>query len=257
MGRMEEGRQRQLKRWRQTICGKCGQCRRRGLTSWVAFRLVDWAFEMAQQLRKSRQEVGLLVLIDPTTPHFSNDAAREVPSISSGSSDHGGVGRLCRNLKQLDPNRSASYIWAGVKWRSEYLARALKMQVCCAYLWLGRQIPSKLRMSYFFEVSWIAIGKYRAKQYTGRVVLLTAETRVVGSQTVWPELIPAALETHELPGGHLVRSDQGLRSGGLGKLPEGFPTERAGQVSLQFLTGFSATSTRLKRTSKSNFLPGH
>ena len=103
------------------------------------------AFEMAQQLRQSGQQLALLVLIDPTPPRCSDVGAREVPSTGSGFGYRSALGRYWRNLKHLDPNRWASYLSAGLKWRSEYLVRALKMQVCCAYLQFGGQLPSRLR----------------------------------------------------------------------------------------------------------------
>ena len=66
-------------------------------------------------------------------------------------------------------------------------------------------------------------------------MLLTAETGVVGSQTVWHELIPAALETHELPGGHLDPINGSVVEVWGKCLKDSLL--RADQVGLQFLTG--------------------
>jgi thioesterase domain-containing protein/acyl carrier protein len=161
------------------------------------------AFEMARQLRQSGQQVGLLILIDPTPPNFSNAGTREVSSIGSESGDHGVVGRHWRNLRQQDPGRWVSYLLAGMKWRRQYYARALKMLLCCAYFRIGRRIPSGLRMFYFFETSEKATAKYMPSPYDGPVVLLQSQSSAAGSLSVWREFISGDLKIHELPGDHL------------------------------------------------------
>ena len=161
------------------------------------------AYEMAQQLQQSGQEVGLLVLIDPTSPRSSNITTRDVSLISSGPREPWPLGSALEKLEaaRSQPMGQLSVGWAeGEKRR---LARALKMRLCCAYLELGRRIPSGLRMFYFFETSEKAEGKYKPLPYEGSVALLVAHSSADDSQSVWRELISGDLTIHELPGDHL------------------------------------------------------
>ena len=162
------------------------------------------AYEMAQQLRQSGQEVGLLLLIDPIPPHRLNGVSlnhslQEFPSKPNLAF----FPRHIRRLRQLDLKGQAHYFLAGLKSRREYLIKVLKMQVCRAYLEVGRRIPSGLRMFYFFETSEKAAEKYIPAPYLGPVVLLKSQWSADGSLRAWQELISGDLKIHELPGNHL------------------------------------------------------
>ena len=156
------------------------------------------AYEMAQQLLLSQQEVGLLVLIDPIPPNGTNleNSLQEI--LSSPDST---FSRHMRKMKQLDLKGKVHYFLAGLMSKKEYLIKELKMLVCCAYLAAGRRIPSGLRMFYFFETSAKATEKYKASPYEGSVVLL--ESQSAGSQSVWRELVSGELKIHQMPGNHL------------------------------------------------------
>ena len=162
------------------------------------------AYEMAQQLRRAGQEVGLLVLMDPTSPRFWVPTGSESSGQRSVSRYALALRRHWKNLKELDGKGLAKHLMAALKWRSECLARALKMRLCYAYLEVGRRIPSGLRMFYFFETSEKATEKYMPSPYEGSVALLVAQSRADDSQPVfWQELISGDLRIHELAGDHL------------------------------------------------------
>ena len=131
------------------------------------------AYEMAQQLRQSGQEVGLLVLIDPTPPRFS---ALDPQLPGNGSRRNSTFNRHMTTLRQAD----SRLLVGALRNRSQRMANALKMRLCSAYLKLGQRIPSNLRMFYFFEVSGEAARKYAPRPYQGRTVLLSSQPNTVG-----------------------------------------------------------------------------
>ena len=153
------------------------------------------AYEMAQQLRQSGQEVGLLVLIDPTPPRFSA-SVRQHPGNGSSATRSSALSRHMTALKQSD----FKPLVAALRSRSQRLANALKMRVCYAYLRFGHRIPSNLRLFYFFEVSGDAARSYVPRSYQGRAVLLSSQPNAV---SLWRNLVAGTLEVHELQGHHL------------------------------------------------------
>ena len=148
------------------------------------------AYEMAQQLRQSGQDVGLLVLIDPTPPRFSA-LDPQLPGNGSRESN-----RHMTALREAD----FKLLVAAVRNRRQRMANALKRRVCSAYLMFGKRIPSNLRMFYFFEVSGHAARHYAPTPYQGRTVLLSSQPNTVG---LWRNLVAGTLEVHELQGHHL------------------------------------------------------
>ena len=148
------------------------------------------AYEMAQQLRESGQEVALLVLIDPSPPYSSTSQLPSNGSLARGNST---LNRHLTALRQADP----TLLVAALRSRSQRMANALKRRVCGAYLKFGRRIPSSLRMFYFFEVSEEATRKYRPRPYPGRTVLLSSQPNTVG---LWRNLVAGTLEVHQLGG---------------------------------------------------------
>ncbi len=151
------------------------------------------AYEMAQQLRQSGQEVGLLVLIDPSPPYSSTSQFPSNGSLARGNST---LNRHLTALRQGDPR----LLVAALRSRGQWMANALKRRVCGAYLKFGRRIPSSLRMFYFFEVSEEATRNYAPTPYPGRTVLLSSQPNTVG---LWRNLVAGTLEVHQLQGDHL------------------------------------------------------
>ena len=75
------------------------------------------AYEMAQQLRQSGQDVGLLVLIDPTPPRFS---ASQPPS--NGSRRNSTLNRHLTALRQAD----SRLLVGSLRSRSQWMAKLSK-----------------------------------------------------------------------------------------------------------------------------------
>jgi hypothetical protein len=97
----------------------------------------------------------------------------------------------------------------GVRWRlygfmssvRNRIKSSAKMLICRMFLAVGRQIPERLRMFYFLEVSRRAARNYVAEVYRGGAVLL--RTREAGGSFDWSQLVSGGLEVYEMPGKHM------------------------------------------------------
>jgi thioesterase domain-containing protein len=162
------------------------------------------AFEMAQQLHRQGQSVGLLVLLDPTPPSGIDSIVATVPqSPSSKSKDYlDEFVHHLQNLKQLSLTQQARYILDRLKWRGDQIRKGIKMMVCKLHHYTGFRVPPGLRMFYFTEVSQMATRRYIPKPYPGRLVLLKSQDGVDNSQAIWNRLTCGGVEFHQLPGKH-------------------------------------------------------
>jgi aspartate racemase len=169
------------------------------------------AFEVAQQLKRQGQEVSLLILLDPTTPSNSQrKPAVSEPASRAGMTGFGKrLGKHWRSFRPLGSREKVAYVEQGVRWRlsgvngavQNRLKSSMKMLICRIFLAVGRQIPERLRMFYFLEVSRRAARNYVAEGYGGRAVLL--RTREAGGSFDWSPLVSGGLEVYEMPGRHM------------------------------------------------------
>jgi len=156
------------------------------------------AFEMAQQLQKQGQKVALLVLIDPAGPNNDLSPHRVSSAVNITPFRHETYQHL-HNLARLGLREKLTYISERMKWRLDEINRKIKMMVCRFYLRIGKRVPPRLRMFYFFEVGRHARQKYAPQIYPGRIIFLKAER----SSLEWSGLAAEGLEIHEVPGRHL------------------------------------------------------
>ncbi len=133
------------------------------------------AFEMAQQLSEQGQTIACLVLMDPTSL-YNSSAYRS----------------------QAKTRQSPWY-----KLLKESGRKILK-RVAEQYLQHGRQVPLRLRMPYFVEVSLQAAKKYRLRRYPGSVILLTTAQRPTDLTQEWREVVAGSLESSTIPGDHFT-----------------------------------------------------
>ena len=162
------------------------------------------AFEMAQQLRHQGQNVGLLVLLDPTPPGGIDSLVATIPqSSSSKSKDYlDAFVHHLQSLKQRSLPQQGKYVLDWFNWRGDQIRREFKMMVCKLYLRAGFRVPPGLRMFYFTEVSLMAAQRYIPKPYPGHLIVLKSRDIVDDSQATWTRLTSGGLEFHELPGKH-------------------------------------------------------
>jgi len=149
------------------------------------------AFEMAHQIRKQEQEVGLLVLLDARSP--GTRLSDTTSSVGNRSTRSG------RDLRRQ--------LWAyrqGLKgaWQKKF-----KTAACQLYHCLGISLPTSLQTYYVDQVVYGNIYSkarrgYVPEAYRGAVAYLKSEDpqeRTSG----WETLIPAGLKVYQVPGDHL------------------------------------------------------
>jgi aspartate racemase len=172
------------------------------------------AFEMAQQLRRAGEEVGLLALIDPTPPRrgdpqfrsavrSSKRRTRSINNVSSRILHHLG------QLLELPSGRKAAYARQRLSVMARLLGKNGKRLRCEMYLRVRRPMPPELRTFYIGEILFgdhypAAAKAYRSQRYDGPAVLIhTGSNHAFDPEIVWRELIPEGLTAYTVPGKHL------------------------------------------------------
>ncbi|BAY09129.1 non-ribosomal peptide synthetase [Calothrix sp. NIES-2098] len=167
------------------------------------------AFEMAQQLHRQGEKVGMLVLLDTSRPGSEN----RLPLIQR-------IGEHLQNLVQIGP----SYLWhrMGV-WRDWILSNLNESKSRLNkkyknYLDVEPDYVSKLTQNmseadHYLEIidaNAEAISQYSFRVYPGRAVLLRTDDRsrvdAIGiqydPQFGWGELVAGGLDMEYIPGSH-------------------------------------------------------
>ena len=153
------------------------------------------AFEMAQQLRARRQEVGLLVLLDTSYP-------------SGGTQLHSQ--RLIQPLiKRIKHHRTALLELVPEK-RWDYLkekgGKALRIGAAKIYpAYAPPEIQLRIQLRQLGDNYQKAIQRYRPVPYPGHLVLIISEKRLHArcSFSEWERLAAHGAEIHTVPGDHL------------------------------------------------------
>jgi len=164
------------------------------------------ALEIAQELNRQKQEVGLLALLDP--PPFSRTSS---PS-NNTSSSHDSIYRHVRALAGLTTKKQMEYILHRLigtfnSWMFP-VGKVFKRIVCRVCVAFGRRIPLALRTSYILDVYRHARTGYVPRPYVGRVILFKGENRSYDSKTDWDELLKGELETHKVSSDHTRLKEQ-------------------------------------------------
>ncbi len=171
------------------------------------------AFEIAQQLKKEREEVALLVLLSPSTPkncEISTPLGENTSSaFVNGDSFGCEIQRHVRNLNILGPKDRISYVLARTNGKVTETAlnilapfrKAFKTTACKFYLGNGYSLPLSLRSFYTLEVYRQALKNYVPKAHAGRLILFVSEGNLRTAQ-MWKQLALQGIETHEVPGSH-------------------------------------------------------
>jgi thioesterase domain-containing protein len=165
------------------------------------------AFEMAQQLRAQGEELGLLVMIDPTTAWpRSRENVKQPPRLPPEST----LSFVKRHLRQLElrPAFIIWYVWRGV-WRRvrgkiRFVTTPLKWSACQALLPVWTRLPIKpyaLRKFYFLQASMRVARTYAPVPYGGDAVLFMSEASGP-TESAWRRLITGKVHLYGLPGDH-------------------------------------------------------
>jgi amino acid adenylation domain-containing protein len=167
------------------------------------------AFEMARQIRISGGKVGLLILLDPTTPMLADllavkgspqIIAEKKPSIVNpgnpaninsvcGIWSHG-VYMADRGSKKL-----ARLL------RTGKIVKSVRRGVYKAFDSCGQTIPLSFRSAYIMDVYTSARLAYSPSEYAGPVVFFNTESNLK-QHAVWSRLIHGNYAVHVLSGSH-------------------------------------------------------
>jgi thioesterase domain-containing protein len=161
---------------------------------------------MASQLRKAGEEVGLLVLIDPTTPTQGRSKQQyRCPA----SRVHSKILGPWRHLHALPWGGKTSYLAERCSLMLTLLHKKAKRLACEVSLQLGRSIPPSLRAFYISEILFAhrypaASRAYQPQRCDCPTVLIQADREeMFDPAVVWRQLITQELTIYEVPGGHL------------------------------------------------------
>jgi amino acid adenylation domain-containing protein len=159
------------------------------------------AFEMARQLAAARHEVPLVVLIDsavPARPRVprSFDVHESVMDFAVDLARTAGVDAASwlERLRGLDPESIFHRGFYQAIQRSEIV---------------GEIGPDRLRRLHdVFRANRLALDGYQPRAFSGRVVLIRAESRFNGHEAAaaggWDALALGGVTTHHLPGDHYM-----------------------------------------------------
>ncbi|MBM4297805.1 MAG: alpha/beta fold hydrolase [Deltaproteobacteria bacterium] len=157
------------------------------------------AFEMAQQLRRLDQLVGLLVLLDSGSPPRSSAimAANRVRHF-----------RWEYAFNKFDIRHLKKVSWLARRWLDETLRLKAKALTCNVYHYLGLPLSPELKDFYVDQVVYGKIypdahRRYAPRTYSGRAVYFKSEDareRVAG----WQKLMTRGLEVRPVTGSHLT-----------------------------------------------------
>jgi thioesterase domain-containing protein/acyl carrier protein len=172
------------------------------------------AFELAQQLKRHGEEVGLLVLLEPSDPWNGRPSPVAVSANFGLSSKAplflGEAFRHLHNLKLLKTEQQLSYACKRIAEKLAATANTimspvrqiLKKAMWEIYLGTGCTLPSCLRNPYILHVYRRAIRSYVPQSYGGPMVVFQTEKHLVGSQSAWSRLSTGAVEVYAVPGNH-------------------------------------------------------
>jgi thioesterase domain-containing protein/acyl carrier protein len=157
-------------------------------------------FEVAQQLRRGGEEIGLLALIDPPLPRVPaaqtpvSEAA--VPPFRERLAGH------WQHLAASAVREKLHYLAERVVGRIAWLKTCAQRAACEISFALGWRLPAALRPFYFVQITHRTTLKYLPRSYAGPVVLFHRADNV--AVDAWRRLTAGNLATIELPGDHIA-----------------------------------------------------
>jgi len=154
------------------------------------------AFEMAQQLQKLNQKVGLLTLID--TPKELPDRPLDDIDILTYLLEVGGSIESNFNLnqlRQLSPEKQLKYFVEHSQFAKE-LAPDVALEQISNFL-------------YLFKINIQALQNYKPQSYSGKILFFSArdlesELNVFHPEQGWFDIAKEEVEVYQVPGNHLT-----------------------------------------------------
>jgi len=170
----------------------------------TVFQIILDSSEIAHQLKAQGQQIGLLALIEPTTPGLDYEEKRKRKAKSlAADADKAAVGaNLIEKLKQDGPkekvHRLVNGIWnrLGKKTGLEPFILNIICPICFS---MGVIVPKDMNLAYR-NTRFKAISKYyKVKPLQGRAVLFRRDIEGNSPQTYWRKHIDGPFEIKDLP----------------------------------------------------------
>jgi len=166
------------------------------------------AYEMARLLTEQGEQVALLALIDTVNP------ARYRPEQEDPTNQYKQhyVGRLFAVRHRDKPVFLAKTVLGKMrgilnKFDSEKIKFHIQKAICKVCLGLDILIPVSLRDFYIVENFVEAIGAYKPKKYSGKIVLFRSmESEALvnqGAELGWGGVAEGGVKVHNVPGNHM------------------------------------------------------
>lgn len=178
------------------------------------------AYEMAQQLTQIGAEVGLLVLIDTSSPTVTERVLKGDYRFDSSMQKFNQKTGVCTSSANSENSRSSTYFYKAKKICKKILPLTKKIGklrefferiIPLIYFANGRKLPLSLRSKYIMNTYYKARLRYKPGKYSGRVHLLrsTIDNRddyYLG----WKNLVCGELIVQEIVGDHstIIREPQ-------------------------------------------------
>lgn len=155
------------------------------------------AFEIAQQLVRQGETVGLLALLDTYGPEKLNAT----------------LGRVLSHVANLF-DQGLPYLLNGVQRRWADIWQSLSCRYNQLKLKLGQDLSYEQQFLMILEENKAASKNYTYETYPGKVTLFRATEEVYYSQTYldeglgWRDFAGGGLEVHDIPGDHISMLDE-------------------------------------------------
>jgi amino acid adenylation domain-containing protein len=168
------------------------------------------ALEVAQQITKQGEPVGLLVLLDP--PPLVKDVKSSSRGRIGTERAHASLAKAFRrhagNVAALPAAERIAYLQPRAKSRIagilklpliERFVRRFTYRTCLAF---GFRLPLFARSQYILDIYGRARRAYSAKPYCGRVILFKGEARRYNHDSDWEQMIVGDLDVHVVNANH-------------------------------------------------------
>ena len=178
------------------------------------------ALEMAQQLFRQGEDVGLLCLVEPPPLCLPFKGPGRVSTLEYASFTSR-IRRFVSKMSALKGNEKIAYILQAISGRNRiirnilqasgsrsWIIRNIMTAVCKTCIFLGYPVPLFLKEFYYFTVARAEIAKkYKPKVYPGRAVVFIAG-EASGPNWDWSRLAADDVHVHTVPGAeHLTIMD--------------------------------------------------
>lgn len=147
-------------------------------------------YEMAQQLHKQGETIGLLALLDPTIK-FSEPPSRKIRLNHWLSTTRLLINERLTNLNTISVSIFTK-AWAILQGR-------LKKMICNVYFGFGYLLPTFLRPFYQQIIVGQAVRQYIPQNYPGQIVIFQTN---ISTEQYWSNLCGKVVKVYDLPCAH-------------------------------------------------------